>query len=119
LSSVDDYRAATFNSRHPTELGTLGDHLRKVRLDRNLLQRDVAGQIGVHTDTLSEWEGNRSAFQSRYVPAIIDFLAYSPYEPANSFADWLRMAREGPGLSQAGLARTLGLAHCPAACPGD
>ena len=48
------------------ELKTIGDHLRKARMDKGLLQRDIARIIGVQTDTVTNWENNRSIPHLRY-----------------------------------------------------
>lgn len=37
----------------------------------------------------------------------MNFLGYCPYDPPKTFGGWLRMAREGAGLSQAALGRAL------------
>ena len=42
------------------ELKTLGDHVRARRLDLGLFQKDVAELVGVSTDTVTNWEKNRS-----------------------------------------------------------
>jgi DNA-binding transcriptional regulator YiaG len=44
---------------HCPEFATLGDHLRKTRLDRGLSQSDVASILQVDTDTVTTWEMNR------------------------------------------------------------
>jgi len=63
---------------YPKELITYGDHLRKKRLDLNLSQPQVAKIINVTTDSITNWELNRSEPQLKYVPKIISFLGYSP-----------------------------------------
>ena len=44
------------NSAYQEKLITLGDHLRKKRLDLGLFQKDVAVAIGVGTMTICKWE---------------------------------------------------------------
>jgi len=63
---------------YPRELRTLGDHLRKRRLDLGLLQRDVAEQLHVHQMTITNWETGRTSPQLRFVPRILSFLGYNP-----------------------------------------
>jgi ribosome-binding protein aMBF1 (putative translation factor) len=41
---------------YPKELRTLGDHLRKRRLDLALTQKDVAQRLVVDPSTLASWE---------------------------------------------------------------
>jgi len=41
---------------YPKELKTLGDHLRKARLDKGLFQKDLAELIGVTEKSTVNWE---------------------------------------------------------------
>jgi len=61
-------------SAFPKSIKTIGDHLRKRRLDLGLLQKDVAEIIGVTEVTISNWENNKNKPPSRYLKNIIDFL---------------------------------------------
>ena len=63
---------------YPAQLTTLGDHLRKRRLDLGLLQREVAEEIGVTESTIWNWEANRCSPQLRFVPEVVAFLGYDP-----------------------------------------
>ena len=65
---------------YPLALRTLGDHLRKKRLDLRLLQREVAARLGVDETTICNWESHRTAPQPRLTPGIIAFLGYNPYD---------------------------------------
>jgi transcriptional regulator with XRE-family HTH domain len=58
-------------------LKTLGDHLRKRRLDLGLLQREVAQKLQVNQMTICNWEINRTSPQLRFIPRIITFLGYN------------------------------------------
>ncbi len=66
------------NPAYPAKLETLGDHLRKVRLDRGLSQPEVARQLVVTTDTVTNWELNRYKPQVRFLERIVRFLGYRP-----------------------------------------
>ena len=63
---------------YPQKLETLGDHLRKRRLDLALLQRQVAAELGVHEASIYNWERNRKSLQLRFVARITEFLGYVP-----------------------------------------
>jgi len=65
---------------YPKQLKTLGDHIRARRLDLGLLQREVAGIIGVTTDTITNWEKGRNQPLHGHFLKINKFLGYSPYE---------------------------------------
>ncbi|MCB9284582.1 MAG: helix-turn-helix transcriptional regulator [Lewinellaceae bacterium] len=71
------------NPAYPAELNTLGDHLRKTRLDRGLSQPEVARILKVATDTITGWELNRNQPSLKHTKAITDFLGYIPFEAEN------------------------------------
>jgi len=52
--------------------------LRKTRLDRELTQYQVAIEIGVRTDTITNWELNRNQPSIRFHSLIFDFLGFVP-----------------------------------------
>jgi transcriptional regulator with XRE-family HTH domain len=87
-------------TRYPNSLNTLGDHVKKRRLDLDLLGNDVAAQIGVHPTTMGNWEHNRTAPDLNLIPRIVEFLGYAPYSIPEGFYNWLRTARRALGLSQ-------------------
>jgi transcriptional regulator with XRE-family HTH domain len=64
--------------KYPKELKTLGDHIRKKRLDLGLLQAEVAERVGVTASTIFNWERNRVSPQARHIRKIIRFLGYKP-----------------------------------------
>jgi DNA-binding transcriptional regulator YiaG len=97
------------NEPYPAELNSLGDHLRKRRLDLGLFQKEVANQIGVNKDTMKNWKNNATCPALPYIPQIIKFLGYCPYDPTLSFPQKLKTWREALGLSQDQLARVLGM----------
>ena len=92
---------------YPQTLRTLGDHLRKRRLDLGLFQREAADRLGVDPTTVTNWELGRTAPALRFIPSIIRFLGYNPFPPGQSLADRLRAARRTLGLSQERLAAML------------
>jgi transcriptional regulator with XRE-family HTH domain len=78
-------------------------------LDLQLLQKQVAEQIGVDETTITNWEGNASHPAIRYRPAIIAFLGYDPQPDAESLPERLATARRRLGLSQRKMASKLGV----------
>lgn len=96
---------------YPKSLTTIGDHLRKVRLDRGLRQRDVAGIIGADPFTVLNWETGATNPKLRYLPAIIRFLGYNPIpvDPALPLQVKLKARRWELGLSLKELAKNLKL----------
>lgn len=94
---------------YPKEIRTLGDHLRKRRLDLGLLQRQVAAKVGVNKGTIVNWECNATTPALRHVPGIIRFLGYAPATKVTSFPDQLKLMRQLSGLSLLRLAGFLGV----------
>jgi len=89
---------------------TVGDHLRKRRLDLGLRQRDVAEQVGVNKDTVRNWEIGRAAPALRQWPRIIRLLGYVPFEVGGdslALSERLKTHRKTHGLSQRKLADLL------------
>lgn len=58
----------------------LGDHLKKRRLELGLHQVDVAKILQVSEVTIVHWEKNQNDITIRYIPRIINFLGYLPFE---------------------------------------
>jgi transcriptional regulator with XRE-family HTH domain len=95
--------------RIPAELNTVGDHIRRKRLDLKMLQREVAERIGVGETSVFKWEANTSQPDLKYMPAIIRFLGYNPLPPANCWGERLVRQRATLGLSQKDAAKRLGV----------
>lgn len=85
------------------ELISYGDHIKKKRLDLNLLQREVAVIMNVSEDTITGWENGRCIPKTSYIPRIISFLGYSPI----SYGNDLKQYRKERGLSAVKLAKML------------
>ena len=88
---------------------TIGEHLRRRRLERGLLQREVAAQLGVDPFTVLNWETSKVEPLARLMPRIVRFLGYHPWTPPGSVADRLRTARRALGLTQRDLGQLLGV----------
>ena len=95
---------------YPRELRTLGDHLRKRRLDLGLLQGEIAEQLDVDDMTICSWELNHTSPQLRFIPRIIAFLGYIPHDThSDTLAKRIVTCRRAMGLSQKELAGRLGV----------
>ena len=64
--------------RLPKSPQSLGDRIRKHRLELHWLQIDVAKAIGVHVVSVSNWERGASMPSRRMMKRIQGFLAYAP-----------------------------------------
>lgn len=94
---------------YPVSLDTLGDHIRKKRLDVKLLQKAVANIRGVDTTTINNWEGNRCKPRLYLFPKIVEFLGYAPFPSKNepTISEAIKAYRLMHGLSQKKLANVL------------
>ena len=100
------------NPAYPKSLTTLGDHIRKHRLDLGLLQKDVAVTLGVTESAVTNWELNRVTPYFTYLPKIITFLGYtpSPYDKvSDNVVENMRRYRLIRGLSQEKFAKLIGV----------
>ncbi|MFQ6066794.1 MAG: helix-turn-helix domain-containing protein [bacterium] len=95
---------------YPQIINTLGDHLRKRRLDLKLHQKEVAKRIGVDETSIYLWESNRVKPSLSSIPKIIEFLGYIPFEmTSNSLAEQILTYRRLHGLTQKKLSHLLGI----------
>jgi DNA-binding transcriptional regulator YiaG len=94
---------------YPKHLKTLGDHLRKRRLDLELLQKEVADQLGVDTASIVNWESNEVQPMVHCLPGIIAFLGHNPLPEAGDLIGKLKRLRGTHGLTQEKLAERLGI----------
>jgi DNA-binding XRE family transcriptional regulator len=74
-------RSLNKSLKHPEleEIKTFGDHIRKMRTEMNMFQKQLANLIGVSEDTITNWENNRAQPHIRNYPKIIEFLGYFPF----------------------------------------
>ncbi len=63
---------------YPQEPKTIGEHLKKRRMDLGLYQAEAAQLIGVSEDCFCYWENERNQPRLYQYPAIIRFLEYYP-----------------------------------------
>jgi DNA-binding XRE family transcriptional regulator len=62
------------DSAYPKGLKTIGDLLRRKRLDLSLFQKDVAEIMGVSVDTICYWENGRVKPSRRLSQRIAQFF---------------------------------------------
>ncbi|MBS1586035.1 MAG: transcriptional regulator [Bacteroidetes bacterium] len=58
---------------------SIGQHIKRRRLEQNLKQGEVAMLIGVSEDCITLWENERNRPQINHYPKIIQFLRYNPF----------------------------------------
>ncbi|MCG3165577.1 MAG: hypothetical protein POELPBGB_01345 [Bacteroidia bacterium] len=97
------------NQYYPEKIVTLGDHIRKTRLERKLSQLEVGKLLSVDEMSVNGWELNRHFPPARHVAKIISFLGYIPTDwKEGSLGKQLRYARLITGLNQEQLAQRIG-----------
>jgi DNA-binding XRE family transcriptional regulator len=62
---------------YPKELTTIGDAIRKRRLDLGLLQKDVAKIVGCDKTTILNWERGHTHPSANHMPQVMIFMAHN------------------------------------------
>ena len=88
---------------------TLGDHMKKRRIELGQLQRDAARDLGVSQSTLIAWETNRATPSVCFLPRIIAFLGYDPYPEPQTLGERIVAKRRRLGLPRKHVAEHLGV----------
>jgi len=100
------------NPAYPKTLTTLGDHIRKRRLDLGLWQKAVAATIGDTESTVTNWELNRVNPCLTYLPKMISFLRYTPPpfdKESDNVIERIKLYRLTRGMSQEKFANLIGV----------
>ena len=89
---------------------SLGEHVKKKRLELGLSQKKAARHLGVTSFTVTNWERGWRRPAIQHIPAICQFLGYDPGWPiAHTLAERLMATRRQLGLSQRAAAKKLGV----------
>jgi transcriptional regulator with XRE-family HTH domain len=95
-------------SKIPQILVSIGDHLRKKRIEQHLTQLEVSKLLRVEENTICNWEMNQSRPRLYLLPKVIEFLGYKPFDlPEETIGDKIKAYRKEHGLSQRKLAKLL------------
>lgn len=92
---------------YPVNPKLIGEHIRKKRLDLGLLQIEVAVTIGVTESTVWNWEHGTEP-ELRYIPEILNFLSYIPWEEPDTVVGKLSYFKKNHGLSYERLGLLMG-----------
>ena len=93
----------------PHQPQTLGEHLKKRRLELHLLQTEVARRIGVHVESIKNWERGVSEPTTRTLPKLIDFLGHNPLPEPDNLPSQIAHVRRRLGLTQEDTAKAFGI----------
>ena len=88
---------------------TLGEHVRKRRLELALTQKQAAERLGVNPWTILNWEKDHTEAPIESMPAIIRFLGYDPFPEPKNIPERLLAKRRAMGWSIKEAARQLGV----------
>ena len=81
------------------EPNSLGEHLKKKRLQIGLFQKDVADLIGVCEATILHWEKSTTEPPIAFLPPILEFLGYDPFPLPMTLSQHLIATRRENGWS--------------------
>jgi transcriptional regulator with XRE-family HTH domain len=88
---------------------TLGERIRKRRLELRLSQKEVARRLGWSWRTVFNWENGKTKPAVESIPAIIGFLGYDPFPEATSPSERLAAVRRAKGWTIKQAAGELGV----------
>ena len=72
---------------YPTSPKTIGEMIRKRRIDLGLRQKDVAKRIGCTVSTVTNWEQSHTAFpQINHMARAVRFLGFNPLPNGDTVA---------------------------------
>jgi transcriptional regulator with XRE-family HTH domain len=92
---------------YPENPRTIGEHIRKKRMDLGLFQREVAKIIVVTESSIWNWEHGVEP-ELRYIPQIVDFLGYVPFDCPDDTVGCLAWYKRVHGMSYERLGAVMG-----------
>jgi transcriptional regulator with XRE-family HTH domain len=87
---------------------TLGQHLKKRRRELGLLQREVAGRMGIGKETYANWEKDKTIPVASQFWPVVAFLGYDPSPDPTTLAERLAAKRRALGITFDQVAKHLG-----------
>jgi transcriptional regulator with XRE-family HTH domain len=94
---------------YPLDPNSLGEHLKKKRIDSGLLQKDVTNILNVCQNSIISWELGKTYPALKFMPRIINYLGYLPFSEGDDvpLGEQLTTYRQIHGISQIELAKQL------------
>ena len=86
---------------------TLGEHLKKRRMELGLWQRDLRVRFKLEKETYANWEKDRCYPAMKHWPGIIEFLGRAPHPEPSTLGERLMAYRRHHGFSRIALATAL------------
>jgi len=100
---------STEKKGYPATPKTLGEDIRKRRLDLNLRQIDVAKIVGCDEMTVVNWEKGYASPRIHHMPKVVEFLGFNPLQNCDTLAQQIVSHRTALGTTQKDFARQLGI----------
>ena len=85
---------------YPAHPQTIGEHMKKRRLDLGLKQTEVAAQLGMHFASLQLWERGIGDPGVKSLPGIIRFLGHVPFACDPTHGGQISFLRRCCGMTQ-------------------
>lgn len=99
----------TETKSYPASPKTIGEMIRKRRLDLGLLQREAAKRIGCDQMTMVNWERGHTTPQVAHMAQIVAFLGFNPIQVGTSMAERFVNFRKSRGITQNAFAAQIGV----------
>lgn len=96
-------------STYPEEFRTLGNHIRKRRLELGLSQAALAKHFGVDRNAVTRWEAGLDEPGLQQMPTVVEFLGEDSLPSEGALAEQIRSMRRARSISQAQFGEVLGL----------
>ena len=100
---------STEKKGYPATPKTMGEEIRKRRLDLNLRQIDVAKIVGCDEMTVVNWEKGYASPRIHHMPKVVEFLGFNPLQQCDTLAQRIVSHRTALGITQKEFARQLGI----------
>ena len=94
---------------YPASPKTIGEMIRKRRLDLGLLQREVAERIGCNKMTMANWERGHTTPQIAHMAQIVAFVGSNPFESGSTIGERLVKIPKERGNTQKVFAAQIGV----------
>lgn len=94
---------------YPTDPKTIGEMIRKRRLDLGLRQIDAAKMIGCDEMSIVNWEKGHRSPRVNHMAGVVAFLGFSPFQNGDTLAHQLVNNRKALGKSQKEFAHQIGV----------
>lgn len=99
----------TEKTRYPTSPKTIGEMIRKRRLDLGLRQIDAAKMIGCDEMSVINWEKGHHTPRVNHMAGVVKFLGFNPFQNGDTVAQRLVNHRKARGTAQKDFARQIGV----------